>query len=288
MYNERKLSMLALSLIFPGASSLFHEIYSHFGNCCEMLENLANDKKTNLPDFLKQRVMSFDINYAKDIYTYCENNGIHIVTLECGEYPQMLKEIDCPPAVLYCIGNLSALNVQKSAAVVGARKACDYSVKIAEIFSRSLAENGTSVISGFANGIDTAAHKACLNSGGITVAVLGCGIDCDYPKGKSDLKRLIAQNGAVISEYPPLTRPAPENFRIRNRIIAGLSKAILVVQAGRKSGSLNTVSHGLEQGKDIYVVPPRDILSPDYVGQSLLLKDGAQAVYSPHDILINI
>lgn len=288
MHNEQKLSMLALSLIFPPASSIFHKMYSHFGNAAEMLDNIIKDKNSNLPDFLKQRINSFDIGYAEDIYNYCENNGIHAVTLECNEYPARLKEIDCPPAVLYFRGNLSALNVSKSVAVVGARKACDYSVKIADVFSKSLAENNTAIISGFANGIDTAAHRACLSADGITVAVLGCGIEYDYPKGKSELKKLISQKGAVISEYPPLTRPAPDNFRIRNRIIAGLSKAILVVQAGRKSGSLNTVSHGLEQGKDIYVIPPRDIFSADFAGQTLLLKDGAQAAYSPHDIMINI
>ncbi len=287
MSHKQKLSMLALSLIFPTASSLFFEIYSHFDSAAEMLEYIKIEKNANLPDFLKQRINSFDIEYAKDIYNYCENNGTQIVTLECAEYPQKFKEMDCSPIVLYYKGDLNALKTTKSVAVVGARKACEYSVKITEMFSKSLTQNDTAIISGFANGIDTAAHKACLNSGGTTVAVLGCGIDCDYPKGKGELKKLISQNGAVISEYPPLTSPAPENFRIRNRIIAGLSNAILVVQAGRKSGSLNTVSHGLEQGKDIYVIPPRDILSPDFAGQVLLLKDGAQPVYSPHDIIIN-
>lgn len=288
MINDPKLSMLALSLIFPTASSIFHNMYSHFENANQMLENIMNHSISDLPDLIKQKANPHTFSFAEDIYNYCRNNEIQIITLESKEYPARLKKIDCPPSVLYCMGNLSALNVEKSVAIVGARKSDDYSVKAADSFSRSLSENDTAIISGFANGIDTAAHRACLSTNGITVAVLGCGIDYDYPKGKDDLKKQISQNGAVISEYPPLTSPAPENFRIRNRIIAGLSKAILVVEAGRKSGSLNTVTHGLEQGKDIYVIPPKDIFSANYAGQILLLKDGAQAVYTPHDILINL
>ena len=106
----------------------------------------------------------------------------------------------------------------------------------------------------------------------------------DYPKNKSALKNAIAKNGAVISEYPPLTKPVPEFFKTRNRLISGLSDGVLVIEAGVKSGSLNTVSHALEQGKDIFVIPPTDIFNNRYKGQSLLISDGAQTVTSPDEI----
>ena len=121
-----------------------------------------------------------------------------------------------------------------------------------------------------------------------TVAVLGCGIDYDYPRGSGELKNIIISNGAVISEYPPLESPDRDYFTIRNRLIAGLAKAVLVVQGGVKSGSLNTASHAISQGKDVFAIPPADIFDPEYEGQSVLIRDGAIPVFDPHDILMQL
>lgn len=288
MRDYRQLAMLALSLIFPTGNAVFRQMYSQYENGEDMLKNILKYKVSGFNSAFSQRLNGFNMQNVCEIYDYCLTNGIEILTYESDDFPYGLSEIDCPPIVLYCKGDLSVFHAKHSVSIVGARKACDYSLKAADIFSYQLAESETVIISGFANGIDTAAHNAAIRAGGKTVAVLGCGIDYDYPKGKSELKKNVWENGLVISEYPPLASPEPNNFRVRNRLISALSQAILVVQAGKKSGSLNTVSHGLEQGKDIYVIPPKDIFSPDFAGQTLLLKDGAQAVYSPHDILINL
>lgn len=279
------IAMLALAMIFPPASSYFHELYGHYESSDELLEKVLKDKTYDLPTFIRERAENFRMHYAYELVDYCYQNGIDIISLGSEDFPHQLAEISCPPIVIFCKGKIPAV---KGISIVGARKADSYSLKAAEHFSSEFAKQGISVISGFANGIDTAAHHAAVENGGKTIAVLGCGIDFDYPHGKGELKEIISANGAVISEFPPLSPPKPEYFKIRNRMISALSEAVLVIQASRHSGALNTVSHALEQGKDIFVIPPRDIFSSAYAGQILLLKDGAQAAYSPKDILLSI
>ncbi|MDE6149116.1 MAG: DNA-protecting protein DprA, partial [Ruminococcus sp.] len=178
--------------------------------------------------------------------------------------------------------------INPSIAIIGARDADDYAISATKRISAELSAKGITIISGFARGIDSAAHQAALSSSGQTIAVLGCGIDYDYPRNSRNFKEQIAQNGAVISEYFPSSAPLPENFKVRNRIVSGLSDGILVIQAGESSGTLNTASHGLTQGKDIFVMPPHDIFSKYYKGNIGLLRDGAIPVYSSNDILNNM
>ena len=141
------------------------------------------------------------------------------------------------------------------------------------------------MVSGFARGIDTAAHEGALAVEGSTVAVLGCGILHDYPRGTMRRKAEIAQRGAVISEYLPTSTPLAENFKVRNRLITGLADCVLVAEAGERSGSLNSAGHAANQGKELFVLPPHDIFSPSFKGQTALLEDGAQLALSPNDML---
>lgn len=282
MYNDEILSIWLSEIFLPGSIRLA-EIISDYDN----IENLVCDLKSNkinnlLPEEIN-RINNIRFDYAEDIYNFCNINKIHILTLNNKSYPKRLKKIICPPTVIYCLGITESLDCESSLAIIGARHASDYSIKCADYFSKSLSKKDITIISGFANGIDTAAHNGALHNGK-TIAVLGCGIMYDYPKNKSALKNAIAKNGAVISEYPPLTKPVPEFFKTRNRLISGLSDGVLVIEAGVKSGSLNTVSHALEQGKDIFVIPPTDIFNNRYKGQSLLISDGAQTVTSPDEI----
>lgn len=241
-----------------------------------------------LADSEYQSLKNVSLHQAEYLYMQCFKNEINIYCPEDEAYPKLLLEIDNPPNILFTYGKLENIRLYPSIAVIGARDADDYAMTAAEILSSELASQGVTIVSGFARGIDSAAHHAAINSGGQTVAVLGCGLEYDYPRNSSRFKKLISQNGAVVTEYFPSAKPAPENFKIRNRIVSGLSNGILVIQAGDKSGTLNTASHAISQGRDIFAVPPHDIFSGKYRGNSGLLRDGAIPVYSVNDILNNL
>ena len=168
--------------------------------------------------------------------------------------------------------------------MVGSRRMDDYGKQAARWFAKELATAGVTVVSGFARGIDTTAHNAALAAGGTTVAILGCGIDIDYPKGNAELAVDIAQSGAILSEFPIGAEPRAWRFPIRNRVIAALTVGTLVVQATFKSGSLITAHQALELGRDIYAVPGR-IFDEGSAGTNALIADGALPARSPRDIL---
>jgi DNA processing protein len=205
-----------------------------------------------------------------------------IVTLLDRDYPAPLREHALPPPVLYCRGRLPD---RPAVAIVGARRMDAYGKEAAEVFARRLAAAGLTVVSGFARGIDTAAHLAALTAEtGVTVAVLGCGLDVDYPRGSSRLAERIAERGAMVSEFGFGAEPLPWRFPIRNRVIAALSLGTLVVQATARSGSLITAHQALELGRDVYAVPGRifDDLSQ---GTNALIADGALIARRPEDVL---
>lgn len=237
-----------------------------------------------MPQEIKS-LKSVTLSQIEYLYNSCVESGIKIYTPEDDAFPRTLLEIDNPPNVLFSYGRLEDIHINPSVAIIGARDADDYSLSAAEILSARLSEQEVTVISGFARGIDTAAHNGALNAGGKTIAVLGCGIKYDYPRHSGSFKERVAQNGAVISEYFPSASPERENFKVRNRIVSGLSNGILVIQAGERSGTLNTVSHAISQGRDIFVLPPHDIFSDKYKGNCGLLRDGAIPVYSYKDII---
>ena len=218
------------------------------------------------------------------IFDVCRRYGISIVAPDDEAFPDMLKHLDVPPILLFVMGDISLFKGIPSAAVVGCREPSDYSVRVTEYFAGELAKRGAAIISGFANGVDTAAHEAAMYAGSVTAAVLGCGLLYDYPKGKQSLKKEIARHGAVVSEYFPTQRPQKNYFKVRNRLIAGLSDCVIVTEANSHSGALNTASHALDQGRDIYVCPPHDIFSDRYAGQAGLLSDGALLALDPTEI----
>jgi DNA processing protein len=206
---------------------------------------------------------------------------IKICTIYNEEYPSLLYNTFSPPAVLYYRGILP--DNDNMFAVVGSRHASPYGKNVANMLSAELAAAGFWIVSGAARGIDTAAHQGAL-SAGYTVAVLGCGVDVNYPPENAKLLARIAECGAVISEHPPGTAPCPGYFPARNRIINGLSKGVLVVEAGEKSGALITVDFALEEGRDVFAVPG-SIFSNGSKGTHRLIKQGAKLIECANDIL---
>lgn len=186
---------------------------------------------------------------------YMKKHGIELITINDKEYPEKLRNIDNPPVCLYVLGDKQILN-KTSISIVGSRECSEYGKTMSKAFSYLLAKNNIVVTSGLAKGIDSAAHIGTLQAKGKTIAVIGTGIDIVYPKeNKYLVEQIIKNGGAIISEYPLGTRPNKENFPRRNRIIAGLSDGVLVVEAREKSGALITVDYALDQGKNIYVIP---------------------------------
>jgi DNA processing protein len=232
----------------------------------------------NVFQFIKKR----SLDLPKRIDTFCKLNGVSIVSIYDEDYPKSLKEIHDPPLILYVRGEIPKFNY--AIGVVGSREASHYGLKAASFFATGLAREGIPIISGGAKGIDAAAHEAALKAGGTTIAVLGCGLDIAYPASNQKLFERIAQNGAVISEYPPGTAPMSQNFPARNRIIVGLSRGIVVAEAAQKSGALITAHIAADEGREVYCVPG-NIFENTSIGCHELIRQGAKLVDSVTDIL---
>jgi DNA processing protein len=215
--------------------------------------------------------------------TWLEDGNNHIVTLADSDYPQALLNIPDPPLLLYVKGRLDLLN-RPALAVVGSRSATPQGISNAEAFAKSLSDAGLCIISGLAHGIDAAAHRGGLRGQGNSVAVIGTGLDKVYPAANRDLAHALAQQGALVSEFPLGTPPLAANFPRRNRLISGMSLGCLVVEASLQSGSLITARLALEQGRDVFAIPG-SIHAPQSKGCHALLKQGAKLVEAAQDIL---
>lgn len=200
-------------------------------------------------------------------------------------FPARLKSIHDPPPGLFIRGFAAeSLLAQPSVAIVGARACSDYGAHVARSLGRELGAAAVVVVSGLARGVDGWAHRGCLEAGGETIAVLGCGIDRDYPRAHAGLARDVGEQGLVVSEYPPGVAPAPWRFPARNRIVAGLTLATVVVEARERSGALITADLALEEGREVLAVPG-EITSALSAGSNALLRLGATPVTSPGDVL---
>lgn len=212
-----------------------------------------------------------------------QDQAIQVFTWEDEAYPRRLKDIQQPPPVLYARGSLLPED-DWAVAIVGTRRMTPYGQQVAEDTALVLAANGITVVSGLAKGIDSAAHRTAVEGGGRTLAVLGCGVDQFYPAENRRLAEKIMQQGALLSDYPPGTPPDAANFPPRNRLISGLSQAVVIVEAGKRSGALITAQFAAEQGKDVFAVPG-NINAPQSVGPNRLVRDGAIPLLSPQDLL---
>lgn len=219
----------------------------------------------------------------EQIWQRMVSSGITALTWDDENYPRMLKEIDQPPPIVYQKGEILPED-ETAVAIVGTRRVTAYGRGVTEDLAAFLARNRITVISGLARGVDAIAHKSALRAGGRSIAVLGSGVDRIYPPENQQLAAEIAESGAVVSDYPPGTAPESNNFPPRNRIISGLSLAVVVVEAGETSGALITASFAANQNRDVLAVPG-NITSPNSKGTNMLILNGARPLLNPEDVL---
>lgn len=225
-----------------------------------------------------------DLRRAEEILEVCERQDYRILTIADAAYPRRLRNIFDPPILLYCRGRLPLMDEEAAIAVVGTRSYTPYGALCAGKLGGQLAAGGAVIVTGLAYGIDSLAARAALRNGGRVLGVLGCGLDVVYPRGSEELYEDVAAAGALITEYAPGTLPLSGNFPVRNRILSGLSVAVLVVEAPERSGALITAGTALEQGREVFAVPgPID--APGSVGCNRLLRDGAGLVSDGWDLL---
>jgi len=252
------------------------DLRANFLNSSDVKQILTNEEFNKMALCLSAEYLN------RHIRDY-ERDKIQLITFNNSNYPYALKEISTPPLCLYCKGDVELLN-SFCFGVVGTRKPTDYGIVVTKQYCKELAANGVVIVSGLATGIDAVAHKTALEENGKTIAVLAGGLNNIYPLTNLKLANAIAENGLLISEYPPNTKPLSYYFPVRNRIIAGLSKGILVPEMGEKSGSMHTVNYALEFNRDVFVVPGK-INSPMSKGANELIKNLQGCITtSPEDI----
>ncbi len=246
--------------------------------CIEILIDKKNIKeeevlKSNEPHLLEKQLRIL------------QQKNVRMLTILDKDYPLNLLNLDDSPPILYCRGKLLPED-SNAISIVGTRRATEYGRAVARVLGKKLSELGITIISGMANGIDTQAHIGALEAGGRTLAIMGTGIDLIYPASNRNLATKIVKHGALITELPPLSRALPYHFPARNRIISGLSKAVVAVEAPFKSGVFSTVRWALEYGRDVYALPG-DINRKVSEGTNKLIKTGAIPLTSYKDILEN-
>ena len=261
-------------------------LLDYFGDLCEAWKSdSASLRKAGLPEkvvneFVKLR---HEIDLEKE-WDLIQQLDISVVTFDQDNYPRLLQSIKHPPPVLYIKGSFTDEDYC-SVAVVGTRRKTSYGKQVAIELSRFLASNGITVVSGMARGIDTIAHQSALDAGGRTIAVFGSGLDVIYPPENRDLSEKIRNHGVLVSEFYPGTQPEAVNFPPRNRIISGLSKAVVVVEADEKSGALITAKFAVEQSRDVFAVPG-SIYAPRSRGTNRLISDGAVPLLNFNELLL--
>ncbi len=277
---------MTLSLVTGVGSRLAARLLDHFGTPKAVLTApRAALMESGLSDEQIEHLSSpAPRQEAEDQLKRIEAMGAEVLVLSDTRYPALLKEIYDPPLVLYAMGQLDEVLQRPSLAIVGTRRPSTYGANAAEHLARDLAGRGLVIVSGFARGIDAAAHRGALEAGGKTIAVLGTGLDVAYPWENRKLVEAIRANGVLLSEFTLGTPPVPRNFPFRNRLISGLSLGVMVVEAAEHSGSLITARLAVEQNREVFAVPG-NITSSKSFGPNYLIKQGAKLVQTWRDVV---
>lgn len=287
--ETERLAWLSLKLLPDLGNRSLLRLIKHFGSPSAIL-GAAPAAVAAVPDIKPHAVKSLTqkrfIRHPEAEMEILKKQGVELLCLGDPTYPENLKAIADPPVAMFVKGSLEPRDLV-SIAVVGSRAASPMGLVFTEELCQELARSGVTVVSGLAVGIDSAAHRGALKAGGRTLAVLGCGLDVNYPKGAGSLRRKIVENGAIVSEFPLGTLPAAGHFPQRNRIISGLSLGVVVVEAAHRSGSLITARLALDQGREVFAVPG---MAGQYrsAGVNRLLREGARLVERAEDILEEI
>ena len=265
-----------LSLACTPGSQTFASLLGKFDTAKEVYDaddaQIASVVTSRSRDY--ESLTNKSLEQAELVLDFCTSKNVGILTYADDRFPESLRDIPTPPVLLYYRGVLPDFSSLFSIAVVGTRRLTEYGKKNAFTIAYDLARSGATIVSGMAIGIDAVAHAGALAAGKTTVAVIGSGIDVCYPKEHRPLAREIVKTGCVFTEYPPGARPDGYNFPVRNRIISGLSKVVLVIEGKERSGALLTARHAKEQGRTVYAVPG-NIGNPNSEVCNLLLKNGA-------------
>ncbi len=264
----------------PDITALFEQ----FNNIEEIYNQKDYAEVSGVRPYTKRILKDKNLKRAEAVLRECAKSQTEVLVFDDIRYPDILRTIPSPPYVLYIRGEIMNWDRLLTIGIVGTRDCTEYGIVATQNIAGVLAENGITVVSGMAGGIDSVAARAALKAGNKTIAVLGCGTDVVYPKENAELMREIIKNGAVISEYPPGSPPNKPHFPWRNRIISGLSRGVVVTEAPKKSGALITANFALEQGRDVFAVPG-SINKVTCKGTNALLKTCAKAVCDANDIL---
>lgn len=259
-------------------------LFDVFDDIEDIYKAKSYDNVNNLTERDKKTLMDKNLDGAKAILETTKKSDVKILTFDDKDYPDMLRKIIDPPYVLYLKGKVLPWDRLLTIGVVGKRRCGEYGRIVTVNLCRELVRAGVTVVSGMARGIDSIAANTALRNGGETIAVLGSGIDVIYPPEHDKLYEAIAKNGAVITEYPPGTQAIGHHFPERNRIIAGLSRGVLVTEADMRSGSLITARCAFENNRDVFAVPG-NILEPKYAGTNSIIQSFAKLVTCGKDIL---
>ncbi len=281
--NVLLLNLLRLQSAFGAGSSRVVRIYEILENADFLSKPIDKSLYSLIDKKYADKILDVDADILYGIIDDCLKNDIEIITISDEQYPDRLRSLNDSPIVLFIKGMFPDIDNEPIISIVGPRRISNFGRKAAYSLSKRLAKSGIIIASGGALGADTEAHKGALACNKVTIAVLGCGICCDYLPENRAMREQISKNGCLISEYPPYTKGSKYSFPIRNRIISGISLGTVVVEAGVKSGALITARHANEQGRDVFVIPGNPTF-PQYKGSNALLRDGALPLLDASDV----
>lgn len=283
--KEKILYEIWLTTRLYAGSTAYETLFEHYPSAYEIYRaDPAELERIGISEKLISRLAMKDLRYANEAVEFCFKKGVDLIVRGEDDYPKRLDSIPNPPYALYVKGSLKCAENEYSTAVVGTRNMSEYGMRMAYKISYELAAAGAAIVSGMALGVDGVAAVGALEAYGDTIAVLGSGLDKVYPPAHRKLMGIIAERGALVSEYAPGTPPMSGNFPLRNRIISGLSRSTLVIEGNTNSGSMLTAREAIRQGRDIFAIPGNVGVS-NALGTNVLIRDGARVALCARDII---
>lgn len=280
--------LLWLVMVFGAGSPRIWKALHRYGSpqkAVEVLQKPESDAALHLPEHTLRRIRQTGEAQVEEMLARCEKLRLSILWYGDEAYPPQLLSIVNPPVLLFYQGDSSLLQEHLLLTIVGTRNPSPYSLQVEKTICHDLVQMGFVPVTGYAVGIDITANRCALEADKPSIALMGCGLDVAYPQPHANLKYEIARRGLILSEFLPGTSPAPSNFPLRNRVLPGLSMGTFVIQAPARSGALITAENAMEQGRDVFCIPPADIFDKRYMGVIKYLRDGAIPVFDSRDIV---